>query len=274
MPKVSVIIPVYNAEKYLKKCLDSACSQTLKEIEIICVNDCSPDSSLEILNEYASKDNRIKIIDFKENKGASAARNAGLKIACGEYISFIDSDDYISLNFLELLYNKAIETNSDIIKGEDLITLKEDNSIEILKQNEKIAKNKYFFLSGFSTAIYEKKLILDNNILFPENMTMQEDTYWLIQVVHKANKINIVNGAKYYRQRHSDSVSISTNAKKKIEDFCKYVRFTFEILKAANINQEFYNQIKRNFLIRIIGYKKQFPMYKEILDNIQCYIMN
>ncbi len=274
MPKVSVIIPVYNAEKYLKKCLDSACGQTLKEIEIICVNDCSPDSSLEILNEYASKDNRIKIIDFKENKGASAARNAGLKIACGEYISFIDSDDYISLNFLELLYNKAIDTNSDIIKGEDLITLKENNSIEILKQNEKIAKNKYFFLSGFSTAIYEKKLILDNNILFPGNMTMQEDTYWLIQVVHKANKINIVNGAKYYRQRHSDSVSISTNAKKKIEDFCKYVRFTFEILKAANINQEFYNQIKRNFLIRIIGYKKQFPMYKEILDNIQCYIMN
>ena len=83
MPKVSVIIPVYNVEKYLRKCLDSVCAQTLEDIEIICVNDCSPDDSIEILKEYASKDNRIKIIDFKENRGVAVSRNEAIKIATG-----------------------------------------------------------------------------------------------------------------------------------------------------------------------------------------------
>ncbi len=271
--KVSVIIPIYNAEKYLRKCLDSVCAQTLEDIEIICVNDCSPDNSLEILKEYASKDNRIKIINFEENKGASTARNAGLKIAGGKYISFVDSDDSISSDFLDLLYNKALTTNADIIKGEDLINIKEDDSIEIVKQNKKIEKNKYFFLSCFYTAIYKKTLISNNSILFPQDMTMQEDTYWLIQAVHKANQIEIVAGAKYYRQRHSDSVSISTNGKKKIEDFCKYVRFVFEILKSSHINREIFNQMKSYFLIYILAQKKEHTEYKEILNNLQSWLM-
>ena len=94
MPKVSVIIPVYNTEKYLKKCLDSVCNQTLSDIEIICIDDCSTDNSLNILKEYTLKDNRIKLIEFKENKGAAVARNTGIDEAKGEYIGFIDSDDY------------------------------------------------------------------------------------------------------------------------------------------------------------------------------------
>ena len=90
MCKISVIVPVYNVAPYLPKCLDSICNQTLKDIEIICVNDCSTDSSFEILKEYSQKDSRIKLIDFKENKGVSAARNAGIKTAHGEYIGFVD----------------------------------------------------------------------------------------------------------------------------------------------------------------------------------------
>ena len=116
MPKVSVIIPIYNTEKYLRKCLDSVCNQTLSDIEIICVNDCSTDNSLEILEEYASKDNRIKLIDFKENKGAAVARNAGIDEAKGEYIGFVDSDDFIDLDFYEKLYNKAVKSGADCVK--------------------------------------------------------------------------------------------------------------------------------------------------------------
>lgn len=113
MPKVSVIIPVYNTEKYLRKCLDSVCNQTLSDIEIICVNDCSPDNSLEILNEYAQKDNRIKVINFEENKGVSIARNTGIDSATGEFIGFVDADDFVDLDFYEKLYNKATETGAD-----------------------------------------------------------------------------------------------------------------------------------------------------------------
>lgn len=118
--KVSVIIPVYNAAQYLERCLDSVINQTLKDIEIICINDCSTDNSLEILEEYASKDNRIKIIDFKENKGVAAARNAGINEAQGEYIGFVDPDDYIDSDFYAQLYKKAYETKADIVKGNDI----------------------------------------------------------------------------------------------------------------------------------------------------------
>ena len=117
MPKVSVIIPVFNTEKYLTKCLDSVCNQTLSDIEIICVDDCSTDNSLNILKEYASKDNRIKLIEFKENKGAAVARNTGIIEAKGEYVGFIDSDDYVDLDFYEKLYNIGVCENADISKG-------------------------------------------------------------------------------------------------------------------------------------------------------------
>ena len=104
MAKISVIIPVYNTEKYLRRCLDSVCNQTLSDIEIICINDCSTDNSLEILREYSAKDERVKVIDFKKNKGAAVARNIGIDEAQGECLGFVDSDDFVDLDFSEKLY--------------------------------------------------------------------------------------------------------------------------------------------------------------------------
>ena len=118
MPKVSVIIPVYNTAKDLKECLDSVISQTLDDIEIICINDGSPDNSLEILREYAQKDTRFVIIDQK-NKGAGAARNIGISQAVGEFVAFMDADDkYPDNQVLEDLYSKVIENNVLICGGE------------------------------------------------------------------------------------------------------------------------------------------------------------
>ena len=114
IPKVSVIVPVYNTGEFLRKCLDSILNQTLKEIEIICINDGSTDNSFSILQEYKQKDSRI-IVLTQENKGAGNARNAGLNIAKGEYLSFLDSDDYFSRTTLRKTYNKAIKNNADII---------------------------------------------------------------------------------------------------------------------------------------------------------------
>ena len=115
MIKISVIVPVYNVEDYLKECLDSIINQTLKEIEILCIDDCGTDNSIDILREYSKKDNRIKIISHKENKGLGPARNTGINEAKGEYISFIDSDDFISKDYYENLYNTAKKYDSDIV---------------------------------------------------------------------------------------------------------------------------------------------------------------
>ena len=112
-PEVAVIIPVYNTEEYLGNCLTSICTQTLEDLEIICINDASEDNSLNILNDFANKDKRIKVINFSLNKGAAQARNYGIEIAKGEFISFIDSDDYLeTADFYEKLYNsRAVCSN-------------------------------------------------------------------------------------------------------------------------------------------------------------------
>lgn len=116
--KVSIIIPVYNVEKYLRECLDSALNQTLKEIEIICVNDGSTDSSVDILKEYSLKYSRVKIIS-KKNSGYGNTMNVGIKAAQGEYINFLESDDLIEADMLETLYNIAQKDEEiDIIKGD------------------------------------------------------------------------------------------------------------------------------------------------------------
>ena len=167
MPKVSVIVPVHNTGKYLSKCLDSLLGQTLTDLEVICINDGSTDDSLEILSQYAQKDKRIKIIDFKENKGVSVARNEGIKAAMGDYVAFMDSDDLVDLDFYEKLYEKACQTGADIVKG-DLKEIFPDGKIKTYDQNENILKYKqklYFHLS-FTTAIYKLEVVKKKKCFF------------------------------------------------------------------------------------------------------------
>ena len=115
MPKISIIIPVYNVEKYLRECLDSCINQTLKDIEIICVDDASPDNSIQILEEYQQKDSRIKILRHETNKNLGAARNSGLQSATGEYVWFVDSDDYIDIKACQILYDAIKGFNVDML---------------------------------------------------------------------------------------------------------------------------------------------------------------
>ena len=128
-PKVSIIIPVYNTEKYLRRCLASVCGQTLREIEIICINDGSKDISLEILKEYAANDDRIVVIDQK-NSGVANARNNGLQRATAPYIGFVDSDDYIAPDMYEIMYNTIDEYKVDFIECgiEPFFTYKQNNA--------------------------------------------------------------------------------------------------------------------------------------------------
>ena len=136
MVAVSIIVPVYNTEEYLQKCLDSLTNQTLKNIEIICVNDGSTDNSLKILQDNAIKDDRIKIIN-QENKKQGAARNAGMQVATGEYIGFVDSDDWVDLDFYEKLYIAAKKHNFDIALGTNVRAKKNINKKRLNITEEK-----------------------------------------------------------------------------------------------------------------------------------------
>ena len=217
MPKVSVIIPVYNVDKYLSRCLDSVINQTLEDIEIICINDNSTDNSLDILRDYAQRDSRIKIIDLPQNLGVGEARNAGIDKASGEYIGFVDSDDYIDLNFYENLYKKAKETNADIVhgrikmynyQGECTII---DNINDLIRQKH----SKLIFAYYFCIAIYSSKLINDNNIRF-DKYPLAEDVLFVNEVIRKSKKLELVDDTFYHYIRRENSSYSAILTKDKI----------------------------------------------------------
>lgn len=256
--KVSVIIPVYNAAQYLERCLDSVINQTLKDIEIICINDCSTDNSLEILEEYASKDNRIKIIDFKENKGVAAARNAGINEAQGEYIGFVDPDDYIDSDFYAQLYKKAYETKADIVKGNDINVVYCDGTKKMLPQNESIKEHKINFWVQFTTAIFKKDFLIKNNIEFPEEMNVCEDIVFVTKSAILTNLIEIVPNANYYYIRRDDSLDSNQYNSQKIDSVINYVRTITNFIKEYDISLN----DKQILLGRIVAQLDQIRKYK------------
>lgn len=209
MPKVSVIIPIYNVEQYLSRCLDSVLAQTLKDIQVICINDCSSDNSLKVLNEYAIKDSRLNVIDLKQNKGAAFARNRGLEIATGEFLGFVDPDDYIDLDYYEKLYNEAIKEDADIVKCIRK-TVHQDGNITTSKLNNKIQKNKYNFTYEWTTAIYKSSVVFENNITFPEECRKAQDVVFLNRCLLKSKNLVLIDNTFYYACKRENSL----NAKK------------------------------------------------------------
>jgi glycosyltransferase involved in cell wall biosynthesis len=206
IPYVSIVIPVYNSAPYLRRCLDSISVQTLWNIEIICVNDGSTDDSQGILVEYAAKDKRIRIINFPGNQGVSAARNAGIAVAQGEYLGFVDSDDAVDGDFYEKLFIRAIATNSDIAKGE-LCHINNDKSHNFISNNDEIKRNKTYFTDFFYTAIYRASMIIDNKIIFPVGINQGEDRVFLISAVIVSNNVATVNGTNYCYFRRENSLN-------------------------------------------------------------------
>lgn len=243
MPKVSVIIPVYNTENFLRKCLDSVCDQTLQDIEIICINDCSTDGSLEILREYAKKDNRIKLIELLENCGAAKARNIGIDIAEGEYLGFVDSDDFIDLDFYEKLYNQALLGSADVVKGSDMQICHINGTVETDKQNWKIRQSKTNFWCQYTTCIYKKDFLKKNSIKFPEGLLVGEDPVFAIKCAFLSNKIDIVNNAQYYYMRRENSLNSEYWNLEKIQSYMKYIELVTDFV----ITQKPEDKIHRRF---------------------------
>ena len=220
MIKISVIVPVYNVENYLRECLESIINQTLKDIEILCIDDCGNDNSSNILEEYAKKDNRIKIIRHKENKGLGPARNTGIKEARGEYISFIDSDDFISKDFLYNLYNTAKKYNSDIVNTLNIKFYENNKSRKFLYTFEKKEFESVWNLNDIENfyskqavvpyvwnKLYKTSFLLENNLYFMDMKFGIEDADFTIRLMAHKPKISFNNTGIYYYRQRKDSLS-------------------------------------------------------------------
>lgn len=254
--KVSVIIPFYNTKMYLKKCLDSIMNQNLKEIEIIIVNDCSEDDPENVLNEYLN-DKRVTIINHKTRKAAGGARNTALKIAKGEFISFIDSDDWVDINFIKTLYTAAIEYDADIsmsglireydvnrahpvykCKYDDFMLLNSDVAFRIMTNEYKYG---FKIIPSALNKLYKKDFLLKNNITFIENILF-EDQLFSYQVMLCANNILCVPGTLYHHYKRTGSI-VQSFSKKNIVD----LDYSYQEIKKYLIEKDLFNRYKNNY---------------------------
>ena len=222
MTKVSVILAVYNVAPYLHRSLDCLINQTLKDIEIICIDDCSTDNSFEVLKEYAQKDGRIVVIKSEVNQGAAAARNKGLKIAKGEYLGFIDPDDAIDLNYYEELYKTAKENNVDVAKCARK-NIYPDGREEIGMVNHWIREfnTPYVFSHEWTTAIYRAEFIQKNNITFPEECKKAQDVVFLSRVMFKHASLKVIDNVFYYYHKRDNSLNAEKIPVKNIKSALK-----------------------------------------------------
>ncbi len=259
--KVSIIIPVYNSEKYLERCFDSLLMQTLKDIEIICINDGSTDKSLNILKKYGSN---ITIIT-QENQGQSAARNRGLDIAKGEYIAFVDSDDWVDIDFFKNLYDAAKKHDADIAVAGiiRLHTFWKKYHLKFTKEIVTNDLNKKFELcdvpdkSYVWNKIYKKEALLSNNLKFVENL-IYEDCIFTPQALHKLNKLVTVPNTYYHYFSHSNS-TVTIRSKKAGNDSVYAHKWAENYINEHNIQVN--KSISKRF--KIFG----ITIYKTITKN-------
>jgi glycosyltransferase involved in cell wall biosynthesis/SAM-dependent methyltransferase len=256
LPLISVIMPVYNAEKHLQVCLDSVVNQTLKDIEIICVNDGSTDNSLNILEKYQQKDDRIKIIT-QENQGAGVARNQGLKVAKGKYLSILDSDDFFDLNMLELMYEKALETDADITicraDGYDNSTgtffdmswsLKERflPNKEVFNYTD-IKEHIFDFAVGWSwDKMYNSSFVFENNLQFQDLRSTNDMLFVFLSLV-KAQKITTVDKILAHQRRN---VTTSLSQTREKDPLCFYD--AIKALKEELIKANLFSEVEHSFI--------------------------
>ena len=266
VPKISVIIPVYNMEKFVKECLNSVVNQSLKDIEIICIDDGSIDNSLQILKDYEKNDKRIKILSQKNN-GVGSARNRGIDISKGEFIAFLDSDDkYINMNSLENLYNAAVN-NKVLISG--------GNSNKYINE-KKVEKLDYFEKEGivyysdfqkpyyFWKYIYNTSFIKKNKIYFP-NYSRFQDPVFFVKAMNEAKYFYALpQDVHYYRA--SDTM-MKMNEKKMIDT----LKGMLDILKYSDKNNlnilfnNIVNKFNHPFIIKMI---KKFINNKDVKNLI------
>ena len=218
MCKISIIVPVYNVEKYIKKCINSILSQTFKDIEIILVNDGSTDHSGKICDDFAEMDSRIRVF-HKKNGGLSDARNFGINHAIGDYLGFVDSDDYISEDMYDFLYSNAIKYKADIStcgiynvhKGKKIEINEHYSSLANKKEAIELVLDGKFLVANAVSKLYKKEIF--NNIRYPQGK-IGEDAAVILEVLNACNRIYIDTTQKYYYYHRGGSITSNSFTKK------------------------------------------------------------
>ena len=253
MDKISLIIPVYNVEKYLKKCIDSVLKQTYKNLEILLIDDGSTDDSLKICNSYALKDSRIKVY-HKDNEGLSATRNLGIKLSTGKYLAFIDSDDVLTEDYCETLFKAIKHSNSDVASVSLVMTRANGYKIEINNEQEplnhdestKVYTSKSMlkevllrksFKNYICTKLYRRELF--NSCQFKEKICY-EDVLFTYEMTKHINKIAYVDKVCYNYLKRKNSIT-ATCSEKNLNDFLDVALYRYEDVKKNNQSYEVYN---------------------------------
>lgn len=220
MDKISIVVAVYNAEKTLKKCVDSLLNQTYNNIEIILVNDCSKDNSLDICNEYSKANDNVKVISNDRNSGVSATRNNGINNSTGEYICFVDSDDYVESNYIEVLYYYYQKYNTVPICG--FVYHDEYNHAKPVKYSwsgdeglvslgEAFKLKSELYLTALWNKLFDRRLIIDKNIKFDINISVGEDLRFSVEYFDKNNisEVSVLKSPLYHYMKLSDNSLMS-----------------------------------------------------------------
>ncbi|WEV45349.1 glycosyltransferase family 2 protein [Streptococcaceae bacterium ESL0687] len=243
-PKISIIIPVYNSEKYIKQCIDSILQNTYTDYEVLLINDGSTDNSLTILEDFRQSDDRIQVIN-KENQGVAPTRNLGISIAQGEYIVFIDNDDFIDSDYLEIYLQEIEKNKSDIVIGGYKRTNKEKILFSDYPRDSKWGK--YIILAPWAK-IYRKSFLLKNDIQFLD-YPIGEDVYFNLKAFNFTKKISSINYTGYNWFYNGESVS-NTSQKgfsPKI-NIIYFLNKLLEISKNSQENEYFKYYIKRYYI--------------------------
>lgn len=269
MPKFSIIIPVYNVEEYIKKCLDSVFAQTEKDFEVIVVNDGTKDNSMDIVKNYA-----VKMIN-QENKGLSAARNNGVKEAKGEYIIFLDSDDYIEKNLLHEI-KKSLKNDPDLVRFQikekypDKEIKYEENPFTGLTGEDAFTKiSNYHFVENAWCYAIKRKYYLKEKFKFKEG-SIHEDFGLIPLVIIKSSRVNSIPYIGYNYIQRQGSIMSNKNydkIKKRVNDFYHHYHFLLEEINKTNLNSLYFKSFIANSLIIKITElnSKEYHEYLKIL---------
>ncbi|MBR2489002.1 MAG: glycosyltransferase family 2 protein [Clostridia bacterium] len=295
MPIISVVIPVYNVEKYLKRCIESVLRQTFHNFELILVDDGSSDKSGSICDEYASLDTRIKVL-HKANGGVSNARNDGIDIATGKYLMFVDSDDYIKENMLETLVNKNPE-DADMIISSIRMVCKNDTYEYVMKDGmhtpDKLL-TEYCFeafpkicLCGPWCKLYKTSLIKENCIKFDSNLSLGEDTAFNMLYVAKCKKIITISDIFYFYMRDNENSLFSKFRDNYYKDQKAVYELCDEVARELNCPDNAINALKNDYIKKMvynlpqavitadksvcIGYMKKLSQDSLFVDNIELF---
>lgn len=271
--KVSVIIPIYNAESYLERCLDSVCRQTYTDLEIIAVNDCTPDCSMDIVEQFAKKDSRIRVVENPCNMGAMVARNKGCEVALGDMFCFLDSDDYLVPDAIECLMARYEETGADIISAGLVLHVADDKEMfyrstlpygcTLEGVHHAILNN--LFPSSLCAKLYVRRLFANGGFSIYEDMSISEDVSLLHQLVEHANQVAVVDSIIYHCEDNPTSSTHLRYGVKQLESILMANDIKLEICGKYTSLQKDLDKVVTFVLLRLFAHDVPFKVVGQMI---------